>query len=244
VRFAYDDAGTRILKDGPGQKHLSPNPKFSQTNGQSFKHIFVGDNRLLTKKVEHEQQREDDQFYFHADHLGSSNYVTDDEGELAAHQEFFASGETWVDESHGKTAPIPYQYNGKEFDQETGLYYYGARYYNPRTDLWQNPDPALGSYLDGGAVNQPANLAAYTYTYNNPVRLIDPDGREPQERWAQELQATIDELPARYYARDVMTNRPGTNPPASSSAAWSKRSSANGWARPPAPKAGTRSSPR
>src|SRR5262249_30385429 len=58
-----------------------------------------------------------------------------------------------------------------------------------------------------------ANLASYTYTYNNPVRLVDPTGREPEERWAQELEAAIDELPARYYARDVMTN-PAWNEPA------------------------------
>jgi RHS repeat-associated protein len=178
ARFVYDDSGNRIVKDGSG-KHISPSRNFSKVDGQSFKHIFVGDVRLLTKKVE--SSLEDEQSYFHNDHLGSSGMVTDRSGKLVSHQEYFAFGETWVAES-GPKAPVAYQYNGKEFDKETGLYYYGARYYNPRTQLWQSPDPALPSYLDGapnGGVRNPANLASYTYTYNNPVRLTDPDGRNP-----------------------------------------------------------------
>jgi RHS repeat-associated protein len=181
VRLVYDDAGNRIIKDGK-ETHVSPSTGFSKLDGQSYKHIFVGETRLLTKKVK--DGYEDDQFYFHADHLGSATYVTDEHGKLASHQEFFAFGESWVEESKAE-APVPYQYNGKEFDKETGLYYYGARYYNPRNNLWQSADPATGSYLDGapnGGVNQPFNLAAYSYASNNPVRLNDPDGRSTWNR--------------------------------------------------------------
>ncbi len=208
VRFVYDDAGNRVVKDGH-ETHISPNRNFSQVNGQSFKHVFVGDNRLLTKRVENEHAFENHQFYFHADHLGSSNFVTDERGKLTAHQEFFAFGETWVDESPSEPVPVPYQYNGKEFDEETGLYYYGARYYNPRTYLWQSPDPMLGSYLDGspnGGVYRSSNLAPYTYTYNNPVRLVDPAGKAPEEKWLEEYEAAIDDLPAKYEARRVLTD--------------------------------------
>jgi RHS repeat-associated protein len=176
ARFVYDDSGNRIVKDGK-DKQISPNRNFSKVGSQSFKHVFVGDTRLLTKKVE--SKSEDEQFYFHSDHLGSSGLVTDRTGKLISHQEYFPSGETWVQEST-KSPPIPYQYSGKEFDEETGLYYYGSRYYNPRTDLWQSPDPALGSYLDGsgnGGVRNSANLASYSYGYNNPVGTTDPDGR-------------------------------------------------------------------
>ncbi|MEN8251331.1 MAG: RHS repeat-associated core domain-containing protein [Bacteroidota bacterium] len=41
----------------------------------------------------------------------------------------------------------PYRFTSKELDEETGLYYFGARYYDPRTSVWQSPDPILGEYL-------------------------------------------------------------------------------------------------
>jgi len=64
----------------------------------------------------------------------------------------------------------------------TGLYYYGARYYDPRTSVWQSPDPILAEYMDGktnGGVFNPKNLNMFGYTYNNPVNLVDPDGNNP-----------------------------------------------------------------
>ena len=51
-------------------------------------------------------------------------------------------GELLVDE-HCSSEDIPYKFNGKEFDEETGLYYYGARYMNPVTSLWLNVDKLI-----------------------------------------------------------------------------------------------------
>ena len=83
------------------------------------------------------------------------------------------------------------QFYGKELD-ETGLYYYGARYYDPRTSQWVSPDPILKSYMrgeDNKGVFLPVNLGLYTYVANNPVRNQDctislgcdlpPDSRFP-----------------------------------------------------------------
>jgi hypothetical protein len=42
---------------------------------------------------------------------------------------------------------VPYRFTGQDFDQETRLYYHGARYYDPRTSVWQSADPALGAYF-------------------------------------------------------------------------------------------------
>ncbi|MEU8632364.1 SpvB/TcaC N-terminal domain-containing protein [Amycolatopsis sp. NPDC048633] len=176
VRFVYDDAGNRVAKEGK-QTHVAIGTTYSRVDGKAVKHYFLGDTRLLSKKAG-DSGYEHDQFYFHADQLGSATYVTDERGKLASHQEYFAYGESWVEENKTQE-PVPYQYNGKEFDKETGLYFYGARYYNPRTNLWQSADPAAGSYLDGapnGGVAQPFNLASYSYASDNPVRLADPDG--------------------------------------------------------------------
>ena len=86
------------------------------------------------------------QYFYHQDHLGSTGFVTDATGEVYQHLEYFPFGETWVDEVSDDTR-VPYRFTGQEFDPETRLYYYGARYYDPRTSAWQNPDPALGISL-------------------------------------------------------------------------------------------------
>ena len=66
--------------------------------------------------------------------------------------------------SEGNT---PYLFNGKELDVETGLYYYGARYYDPNTSIWEGVDPLTEKY---------PNMSGYAYTAGNPIRFIDPDG--------------------------------------------------------------------
>ena len=63
---------------------------------------------------------------------------------------------------------MPYLFNGKELDSETGLYYYGARYYDPKVSLWLNVDPLAEKY---------PNISPYTYVANNPINAIDPDGK-------------------------------------------------------------------
>ena len=118
-------------------------------------------------------------YFYHPDHLGSTSHVTDDAGELYEHITYFPFGETWVQEAANTNQRIPYRYTSKELDEETGLYYFGARYYDPRTSVWQSADAILGQYLDGdpnGGVFSPKNLGMYTYTHNNPVLYTDPDG--------------------------------------------------------------------
>jgi RHS repeat-associated protein len=111
------------------------------------------------------------QYFYHPDHLGSTSYITDASGEVYQHLEYFAFGETFVEE-HSNTERTPYLYNGKELDEETGLYYYGARYYDPKMSLWASVDKLA---------EHPSQIdkSPYAYAWNNPIKLNDPDGNCP-----------------------------------------------------------------
>ena len=106
-------------------------------------------------------------FFYHSDHLGSTSYITDDHANITQYDAYLPYGELLVDE-HSSSEELPYKFNGKQFDEETGLYYYGARYLNPVTSLWYGVDPLAEKYLKTGA---------YVYCGGNPIVLKDPDGR-------------------------------------------------------------------
>ncbi|MDR2948024.1 MAG: hypothetical protein LBV71_02330, partial [Prevotella sp.] len=129
------------------------------------------------------------QYYYHSDHLGSSSLITDLDGEVVQHVEYVPFGEVFIEERNN-TWNTPYLFNAKELDEETGLYYYGARYYDPRTSIWLSVD-ALATYnpfekenfIDGqhnGGVYNSFNLNVYSYCYQNPIKLIDPNGKQSQ----------------------------------------------------------------
>ena len=108
------------------------------------------------------------QFYYHPDHLGSSSYITNLDGEVVQHIEYVPFGEVFMEERNN-IWNTPYLFNAKEFDEETGLYYYGARYYDPRLSLWMSTDQLQEKY---------PNNSTYCYTHNNPIVYQDPNGKD------------------------------------------------------------------
>ena len=108
------------------------------------------------------------QFYYHPDHLGSSSYITNLDGEVVQHIEYVPFGEVFIEERNS-IWNTPYLFNAKEFDEETGLYYYGARYYDSRLSLWISTDALQEKY---------PQHTSYLYVGSNPVNAIDPDGHK------------------------------------------------------------------
>ena len=107
-------------------------------------------------------------FFYHSDHLGSTSYITDSKGNITQYDAYLPYGELLVDE-HSSSEDMPYKFNGKEMDAETGLYYYGARYLNPVTCLWYGVDPLAEKYKE---------IGSYVYCADNPINLFDPDGQK------------------------------------------------------------------
>ena len=108
------------------------------------------------------------QFYYHPDHLGSSSYITNLDGEVSQHIEYVPFGEVFIEERNN-TWNTPYLFNAKEFDEETGMYYYGVRYYEPRLSLWMSTDASQEKH---------PNITTYCYVVANPIKFIDSDGND------------------------------------------------------------------
>jgi len=156
-------------------------------------------------------EQNEKRYYYHADHLQSAQFITNAKGEQYEHIEYTPYGELWTYKSKTamlflttynnflakqpaglieETAPgidkLPFRFTGKELDEETGLYYYGARYLDPKYSRWLSGDPALNDYIpkagadtsklpNGGAYNC-FNFAVFGYGNNNPIKYNDPTG--------------------------------------------------------------------
>ena len=137
---------------------------------------------------------------YHSDHLGSSSYITDNFGRPSHYYEYLPFGELMTEHNQSKyyidpyptqnmdSYNNPYKFNdfgGKseralpertarsaEMDKETGMYYYGARYYDPRISIFVSVDPLAEEF---------PNYGGYVYTMNNPINLVDPTGMAPED---------------------------------------------------------------
>ena len=118
--------------------------------------------------------------YQFSNHLGSAYVELDGDAKVASYEEYYPYGSTAYQAKNKniKAAAKRYRYSGKERDEESGLYYYGARYYVAWAARWLNPDPL--------SILQHLNL--YQFNMNNPLRFKDATGaqavdqREEQNR--------------------------------------------------------------
>jgi RHS repeat-associated protein len=166
----------------------------SDWRGRNSKHIYVGVDRVVTKVSRADGtftgEEGKKQYWYHGDHLGSAQVVTDAGGNEYERIEYTPYGELWIEKrsGSGEGPDIGYRFTGKERDDETGLYYYGARYLDTKSGRWLSTDPAVGEYIPAaggkgedlpgmGGVYNLVNLHPYHYAGNNPVKYTDPDGR-------------------------------------------------------------------
>ena len=112
---------------------------------------------------------ENDVYFYHADHLGSASWITDKNGVPVQHLQYLPYGERFVDQ-HTSGYEERYTFTGKEKDSETGYYAFGARYYDcDLSGIFLSVDPMSDKY---------PSLSPYAYCAWNPVKLVDPNGRE------------------------------------------------------------------
>ena len=184
--YVYDGAGRRVRKIRRTQARKVSHQaevrylpglelRTDTANGESLQVINVsvglGGIRVLHWEAGLPSGMNNDQLrYSVSDHLSSGSLELDQQARLLSQEGYYPYGGTawWAGRNAIEAKYKTLRYSGKERDA-TGLYCYGFRYYAPWLSRWINPDPA--GDIDG--------LNRYRMVRNNPITLIDQDGREP-----------------------------------------------------------------
>ncbi|MFH0860886.1 MAG: RHS repeat-associated core domain-containing protein [Candidatus Altiarchaeota archaeon] len=157
AQYGYDHTGNRVKKVEGGHTTYYIGEHYEETDGQGTSYYFANGERVAKKNST-------GIYYYLKDHLGSTSVITDAAGQEIARQSYTPFGET-IDNAINK-----YLYTDQEYDIESGLYYYGARYYNPTIKRFTQPDTIIQDPYD------PQTLNRYSYVRNNPLKYTDPSG--------------------------------------------------------------------
>ena len=174
AEYFYDHAGQRLKKkeyESNVLKHTTyyigkhyETKVYPDGRSEKTSYYFAGSERIARKDPDGKK------YFYHSDHLGSNSVITDENGQLVEKTKYTPFGSVTAGGAKSK-----YLYTGQEKDVETGLYYYGARYYNPELRRFVQADSILPDVYD------PQQLNRYSYVKNNPLKYIDPDGRESKD---------------------------------------------------------------
>jgi RHS repeat-associated protein len=118
--------------------------------------------------------------YVVTDALGNVRVITDEQGNVVERHDYLPFGEECLTgpcaSNPGGGAGQPRKFTGKERDAETGLDYFGARYYGSKIGRFTTVDPV---YTWNENLLDPQRWNRYAYARNNPLRYVDPDGKIP-----------------------------------------------------------------
>jgi RHS repeat-associated protein len=164
--FGYDADGDRVWKQGAATNTLQVwiGNYYEEKDGKTLFHVMAGDRVVCTIDSGGSFTS-----YYHPDHLHSAEILSTSSGALNQHYEYAAYGGTRYTSS-STAFPITRRYTSQFFDEETGLYYFGARYYDPVIGRFVQPDLVIPSPFNPQAYDR------YAYCYDNPLKYFDPDG--------------------------------------------------------------------
>ena len=166
--FVYDGDNGRVKKvvGSTTTRYISQLYECENTNCSRM--IFAGPERVATLVPSGGVH------YYHPDHLGSSNVITDGTGAKVQSLTYFPYGATRTNSSPVTPAvDVPYKYTGQELDASTALYNYEARQYEAALGRFVSPDTVVSDPFN------PQDLNRYSYVRNNPFLYNDPSGQEP-----------------------------------------------------------------
>jgi RHS repeat-associated protein len=173
AEYAYDENGERVKKiefslDGSTETTYYVDNDFIRVVNSSGTYDIVlyheGSQLVAEESNEISSDSTSSKSFYHLDHLGSTDVVTDSTASTVSNTDYLPFGQTT---SRGNSR---YTFTGQESDPESRLMYYGARYYDPFTRQFIQPDTILPDIYD------PQQLNRYAYARNNPYKYTDPTG--------------------------------------------------------------------
>jgi RHS repeat-associated protein len=191
VNYSYDGDGRRVMKSsgaiywyGAGSGPLDETDLAGATSNSTFhEYVFFSGKRIARRDSSNNVN------YYFADHLGTSRIVTSATGTILDDSDFYPfGGERPILSSSGNH----FKFTGKEHDSESGLDNFGARYSASNLGRFNSPDPS-GLSID--RLN-PQSWNRYAYTYNNPLRFVDHNGKWPTDVHNQIIDAAFPGLSA------------------------------------------------
>ncbi|HEY6250619.1 MAG TPA: RHS repeat-associated core domain-containing protein, partial [Candidatus Angelobacter sp.] len=166
--YTYNANGNRVEKSngstGTIYWYMTPGivAESDLTGALKSEYVFFNNQRVARKDFPGNSV-----FYYFSGHLKTASVITDSAGNIKEDEDYYPwGGELQFinnDSNH-------YKFTGKERDSETGLDYFGARYYGNMLGRFITPDPLIGHPED------PQTLNRYAYVRNNPLTLADPTG--------------------------------------------------------------------
>lgn len=165
--YTYDGEGNRVQK---------------QTAGVTTNYVYDAFGQLAAEYTTGGPAQTAGRFFRTTDHLGSTRLVTNSAGAVVSRRDSFPFGEQILaNASSGRTAAnlynaamgFPQLFTAKERDAESGLDYFGARYFSPGLGRFTSPDPLIGNLL---RVVTPQRWNAYSYAVDSPLVYVDPTG--------------------------------------------------------------------
>jgi len=209
IVYSYDDKGERILKKTASvneyylRDHVGRELAIYDLTANRIKMANIFGNGLIGRvdvnwvqtsgfywdenhmKVFYTTTtRSDDRCYYLKDHLGSNRMTINSLGVVTNVQDYYAYGEV-LRNYNNSTPNEKYKFTGKERDTETDLDYFGARFYDSEIGRWLSVDPLASKY--------PA-WSPYNYCLDNPIRFIDPDGRNVDSAATDRVRKAREEL--------------------------------------------------
>ena len=203
VEYAYDEGGNRVTKENTtsGKMTVYVSKYHDIEDSTPKNHIYAGEMKIATETEVDDGQGGTTKItvFHHEDHLTGSNVDTDDGGHLLELSDYFPFGDLRLEERAG-AYENDYEFTGKELDEDTGLYYYEARYYDSAIGRFVSLDPWFGD------VSDPQSLNKYSYVRNNPMNYVDPTG-EVLAHFLRELGRKIVRKFSRDYATEGMEDK-------------------------------------
>ena len=194
VTYGYDATGARLWKwnnQSPTNLQVWIGNYYEEKGGKALFHIFANGQQVCTFETNSalynggSTDTNHVAYYYSEDNINSSCALSSGATPVSQQEVnvYYPFGRTMAGTLQA-SFQVSRRFTGQILDAETGLYYYGARYYDPELGRFAQPDSRIAD------LSNPQSYNRYSYCVNNPLRYTDPDGRAPSD-WANAWSSMI-----------------------------------------------------